>query len=587
MTAEEKTDALARAAARFRGAHKSRIAAVAAGLAAALLLALIALTGSGYTLQFSTDILAAVTLAYGWNLISGFTGYLSFGQVSFYGIGAYATSILVLRAGMPWYFAVCCAGLLGALAALVLGPIMLRLRGILFALGMLGLARILEVVFNNWNYAGASLGLSLPPALTPVSVYAGMALLALLGFLLNAFFAHSGFGLDAMSLNEDETAAVALGVPATRVKVIAFALSALLPAAAGGLVAWNRSYLDPSSAFDPTLDLETIVFVLFGGVGTLWGPLFGATVLMLVAEEFLVYLPHFELALYGLVVIATVLAFPGGIVGIFNRFGYLRRPIILAPAILPAGEPPQKRPPRADEAPVLEVKDLEVRFEGLTALDGVSLALKRGETVAIIGANGAGKTTLFNTIAGFVPPSRGEIRFFGRDVTRLPTFRRAQLGMARSFQIPRSMPMLSVWENVVLPARHGKERQRAVEHTAWVLHVSGLAPMWRDRAGRLPPGHQRQLEFARVLALAPEIAFLDEVMAGMTVEEREVVRAAIRRLPEFGVAAVVLVEHVISAVADLADRMVVLDFGRKIAEDTPQRVLRDPAVVRAYLGEPR
>jgi branched-subunit amino acid ABC-type transport system permease component len=202
-------------------------------------------------------------------------------------------------------------------------------------------------VWRNYTVSGKSLLAASQSPTGALCCGIDVGRVRLVAFLLTAFFARSGFGLDAMSLNEDKTAAAASGVPATRVKVIAFALSALLPAAAGGLVAWNRSYLDPSSAFDPTLDLETIVFVLFGGIGTLWGPLFGATVLMLVGEELLVTLPHFELALYGLVVILTALAFPGGIVGLCNRFGYLRRPLVLAPAVLPTGEPPQRRPPAA------------------------------------------------------------------------------------------------------------------------------------------------------------------------------------------------------------------------------------------------
>ncbi len=562
-----------------------RVRGVIAAVVVLAIFVAIPLRSRGYLLQLGTDTLSAVTLAYGWNLIGGFAGYFSFGQVSFYGLGAYATALLVLRAHMPWYFAALASGLVGAAAALVLGRIMLRLRGILFALGMLGLARILEVVFNNWHYAGASVGLSLPAVLTPVAVYVGMGLLALISFCITAYFVYSGFGLDVMSLNEDEDAALSVGVPTTRVKVIAFVLSGALPAIAGGLTAWNHSYIDPTSAFDPGVDLLTVVYVMFGGIGTLWGPLIGAVVLMIVGEEFLVYFPNLELALYGIVVIATVLAFPGGLVGLANRFGWLMRPIILAPKGLPAGAPPERAPPRGTQ-PVLEVRDLTVRFGGLTAVDRVSLSVARGETVCIIGANGAGKTTFFNAITGVVQPTSGEILYFGDPISHLPTFRRAQRGMARSFQIPRLMPSFTVWENVLLASRHGRQSHRVVEHTAWVLHTMGLAGMWRDPVSRLTPGFQRQLEFARVLALSPELVMLDEVMAGMTREEQEQVRGVIRRLPEFGIAGVACVEHVIAAVADLCDRMVVLDFGRKIAEGPPGVVLKDPVVVRAYLGEP-
>ncbi len=556
-----------------------------AAIAAAVFVA-VPLLGSAYALQFATDVLTFTALAYGWNLISGFTGYLSFGQVSFFGIGGYTVGLLVRDTGMPWPLAVCAGGLLGAVVAAVLGPIMLRLRGILFALGMFGLARILQVLFSDWSYAGGGNGMTLPAVLTPVAVYVFMAAVAVAGFALNAYFARSGFGLDAMSIREDEEAAAALGVPTTRVKVIAFIAAAVFPALAGGLVAWNRSYIDPPSMFDPTVGLQTVVFVLFGGIGTVWGPFLGTLVLMLLGEQFLVHFPNLELALYGVVVILTVLAFPGGLVSLANKWGWLRRPIVLAPRELPLGAPPAVASAGGDES-VLEVRDLTVRFGGLLALDRVSFSIRPGETISIIGANGAGKTTLFNSITGFVPVTSGDIRFMGRSVARLPAFRRARLGMARSFQIPRVMGAMTVWENVVLAARHGRQGHRAVEHAGWVLHTVDFAASWRDPAARLSPGHQRLLEFARVLALNPELVLLDEVMAGMTRDEQEEVRSVVRHLRGFGVSAVACVEHVIAAIADLSDRIVVLDFGRKIADDVPDRVLQDPVVVRAYLGEPQ
>lgn len=542
--------------------------------------------GSEYTVQLATDILSFVALGYSWNLISGFAGYISFGQVSFFGLGAYTTAVLVNHFDVPWYVAVCCGGIVTAIVAAIFGPIMLRLRGILFALGMLGLARILTVVFSDWDYAGGAAGTTLPPELNPSAVYIGMALTALCAFAVNAYFARSGFGLDAMSVREDEDAAGALGVPTTRVKVITFILSAVFPGLVGGLIAWNRSYLDPASAFDPTLDLQTIVFTLFGGIGTVWGPLIGTSVLMLIGEQLLIHFSSLKLALYGAVVIATVLMFPGGLVSLLNRFGLLKRKLILAPPELPLGDAPAATDAGLDTSDsLLEVRDLSVRFGGLLALDNVSFKLRRGETLSIIGANGAGKTTLFNAITGFVQPTSGEILFRGNTVSALPVIDRVHLGMARTFQIPRLLSELSVWENVVLAARHGRQKHQPVQHAAWVLRTVGLDEMWLEPVARLTPGRQRELELARVLALQPDLVFLDEVMAGMTKEEQERVRGIIRRMSDFGVVGIVCVEHVIAAIADLSDRMLVLDFGRKIADSKPTEVLNDPVVIKAYLGE--
>ncbi len=549
------------------------------------MLVAVPLIGSAYILQFATDVLTFVTLACAWNLISGYTGYISFGQVSFFGIGAYATALLVLRTAMPWYLAVAAAAAVGGVAGLALGALMLRLRGILFALGMFGLARILTVIASNWGFAGGAVGLTLPAQLTPVGVYGGMAAAAVAAFAVNVFFSRSGFGLDAMSVRDDEDAAVAMGVPTTRVKIVAFVLSAIFPAAAGGLVAWSRSFMDPVSAFDPGIDLRVVVFTLFGGIGTLWGPLLGSLVLMIVAEQLWAHLPELELALFGALVIVVVLALPGGLVGLANRFGWLgRRPILAPPAFPDVKEPATPALPEGTE-PVLDVQDVTVRFGGVVALDRVSFRVASGETVSIIGANGAGKTTLFNVITGFVTPSQGAVMYYGARISGLSAFELARRGIARTFQIPRLMESMSVWENVVLPSRHGRQWRDPVRHAAWALAAVRLESIWLEPAQNLTPGQRRRLEFARVLALQPTVVLLDEVMAGMTHDEQDEIRDVIRRLKGLGVAGVAAVEHVVSAIRDLSDRMIVLDFGKKIAEGAPEAVLREPVVVRAYLGD--
>jgi len=559
-------------------------------LAVAILVAVIAGAGamplftSAYVLQLATDILTFAALAYGWNIISGCTGYLSFGQVSFFGIGAYATSVLVLRAGVPWYLAALIAAAFSGVVAALLGTVMLRLRGIMFALGMLGLARILVVVASDWNYIGAAGGLTLPAELTPIAVYLAMWVTVVGAFALNYFVLHSGWGLSVTGVRDEETAASAIGVPTARIKTAAFIMSALAPAAVGGLVAWNRSFIDPPSAFDPTLDLQVIVFALFGGIGTLWGPALGTLVLVIVGEQFWAYLPDLQLALYGVLVIAVVLAFPGGVVGIANRFGWLRRRPVLAPTTLPSVSRPPQPAPLGDET-IIEVRDLTVRFGGLVALNGVSLSVRRGEMVSIIGANGAGKTTLFNAITGFVKPSEGGVFYQGKSVSDIPSYQRARQGIARTFQIPRLMESMTVWENTLLAARYGKRGGDAVEQAAWALHTVKLDALWLEPPSKLSPGQQRRLEMARALALDPTVILLDEVMAGMTRDEQGEIRAVLRHFRELGVAAVAGVEHVISAIADISDRMIVLDRGKKIAEGKPDAVLRDPLVIESYLGK--
>jgi branched-chain amino acid transport system ATP-binding protein len=250
--------------------------------------------------------------------------------------------------------------------------------------------------------------------------------------------------------------------------------------------------------------------------------------------------------------------------------------------------------------PLLEVDDISVRFGALLALNRVSLQIHRGEIVAIIGPNGAGKTTLLNVISGFYHPYEGTIRFDGRDRTRLSPPDVAALGLARTFQNVALFKGMSVLDNImtgrllkmrghfVLDALWwGPARRQELEHRAFVERIIDFLEIQAIRktpAGRLPYGLQKRVELARALAAEPQILLLDEPMAGMNVEEKEdMCRFILDVNDEFGTT-IALIEHDMGVVMDISDRVAVLDYGRKIADGTPDQVRKDQAVLDAYLG---
>ena len=233
----------------------------------------------------------------------------------------------------------------------------------------------------------------------------------------------------------------------------------------------------------------------------------------------------------------------------------------------------------------LSIDGVHAGYGGLRVLHDVSLEVARNEVVSVIGANGAGKTTFFNAVTGLVEPTAGSIEFNGHDVTKTPTHRLAEYGLGRTFQIPRPFESMTVWENIYLAALGGRRSHDAGAQAAWVVHILNLEKIWQAPVLTLPVGYRRMVELGRALALQPDLILLDEVMAGMSQEELEQVRGAIRQMPSFGVGAVAGIEHVIRAIVDLADRIVVLDEGEKIAEGAPDEIMRHPEVVKAYLGE--
>jgi branched-chain amino acid transport system permease protein len=284
------------------------------GAIAVLALILVPLHINGYWLNLLYQTVLFVGLAYGWNIISGYAGYFSFGQIAFFGIGAYTTGVVVLTFHQNWLLGAVLGGVVSALLALPVGAIMLRLRGPFFSLGMLGLAQTARVLISSSPSLGGGSGLFLPPGSSVLPVYYWTLAIALAAFAITWWISRSAFGLRLQAIREDEAIAGTLGVDATRAKVTAFVISAAIPGLLGGGYAWFLTYIEPTSAFSGRIDLQSIVMAILGGVGTVWGPLIGGVLMTQVSEALWANFPQAYLMIFGGLLVALLILLPRGIV---------------------------------------------------------------------------------------------------------------------------------------------------------------------------------------------------------------------------------------------------------------------------------
>jgi ABC-type branched-subunit amino acid transport system ATPase component/ABC-type branched-subunit amino acid transport system permease subunit len=569
-------------------------AARAVALIAALSLAWFGLgflvDSSYYQLMLTlVPIWAALGLA--WNISSGYSGLVSFGHAAFFGLGAYTVTIALIHWDVTPWFGIPLGMGVGALAAVVIGYPTFRLRGHYFALAMLAYPLAMLYVFEWLGYQEVPLPMRRAAPLwymqfADFRLYVALAVLLMAAALLVSLaIERSRFGLSLIAIKQNEPAAEAAGIDTLAWKMRALVVSGALAAAAGGLYAVVLLVVTPDSVFGMLTSAQALTVTLFGGVGTLWGPVIGAAILVPVSELLQArlgdVLPGIQGVVLGIAIIAVVLLAPEGI------FWWLRDRLHRGRTSPPslAATAPSARPAPARSRDVLEVKGLAKSFGGLRAVEEVSFTVTPGEILGIIGPNGAGKTTLFNLLNGFLRRDRGSVRFAGHELTRLKPNRICRLGIGRTFQVVRAFPRLSVLENVLAGAYGGSaDAQAALAAAAAALARVGLAERANELAGGLSNRDLRLMELARALAGGPSLLLMDEPLAGLSADAIEDMLAVIRSLSADGLT-IVIIEHTMGAMMRLAQRLIVLDHGRMLASGLPQEVTTDAAVIEAYLGK--
>jgi branched-chain amino acid transport system permease protein len=593
-----------------------------------------------FVVALGTTMLFWVAQATSWNLLSGFSGYFSFGQAAYVGVGAYSVAVLTGRHGVSLLWSILAGGALSGLLALAIGAVAFRLRGLrgeIFALLTLAVPFILSAVASVTGAIDGGQGTTIPlPSLPdwiggfPQLLFVLDALVAV-GALSVAYvvqYGRLGWGLTA--IRDAEDVAEGLGVGTLAYKMQAIVLSGVIGGLSGALYALQIGFVTVEGVFGLTIPLFVIVMSVLGGRTHWAGPAVGAVLITMLQDRLSAsgYTEWNPIVLGAVLAILVVVA-PAGlygrlrarpwpvlaglvapiVAGYYIPYGDLQNWVLagmliaVAVGLAPAGWLPDRwtrapAPPRVEPvAPparaghaaretVVETREVARYYGGVHALEDVSVAIGAGELVGLVGPNGSGKTTLVNLLAGTVRPSRGRVLIAGRDTTGLAPHRIAHAGIARTYQIPRPFGSMTVLDNVAMAGMFGRRRlplAQARGEAATHLETVSLGRL----ASAYPSAlnlHQRQLlEMARAVASEPRVLLLDEALAGLNPAEIDNAAEVIRRISAGGVT-IVVVEHLLRVLNQLATRLVVLDRGRLLADGEPKAVLADPEVVRAYLG---
>ncbi len=574
-----------------------------AAIAAMLVLTVVAIF---FADQYQLYIIALVGLTavvgVGLNILLGLTGQISLGHVGLYAIGAYVAGIFTVTLGLSFWIAFPLAGLVAGIAGTLLAIPALRVSGPYLAMVTIAFGFVVEQGAAEWKQVtgGWSGIMNIPtPEVGSYSFEEREIALFVVAFTAVVIFLFarlqaSPWGMAMRAVRDSEVAGQSIGLNPMTIRTAAFTLSAVLAGLAGAIFASMTNFISPES-FPFFQSILFLLVVLIGGSGTIFGPLAGAVVVILL-PEFLSFLAEYRLLFVGLLLLVLLLAAPEGIVGGIARLFPKPVPRNVRPPEELDGSGVLPHPPPGTPMAPLEVRDLSISFGGVQAVDEVGFTARRGQITSIIGPNGAGKTTVLNLLCGFYKPDSGEVVFGDDDLAGRSSYVIARAGIGRTYQTTQLFEKMTVVDNLLIAMQRGRlgplhralggapdnpERLRQAED---LLGFVGYGGPINVPAGQLPHVDKRLVEIARALAHRPQVLTLDEPAAGLSHGDTAKLGALLRRIAGAGIA-VILVEHDMSLVMGVSDRVVVLDAGRKIADDTPEAVRKDAQVKKAYLGE--